>query len=386
MRGSIQVRTLKDGTRRYHAVWRAGGKQHRKAFAKRKEASRFLAETVAAVHEGSWHETRPALMQDVFKLWLENLETRVMMGEVKASTQSTYRCNVRKHLGPAFGEYRSDHLTPRVVAGWRRRMAEKIAAGAMSAKSYNNLHNLLHQILTWARHPAQGFIAHDPLIGVKRLRVRHREAEYLEDSDMQALLAAVANDPEANAIIHIALFGGLRRGEAFGLQWHDLEPFQETTGGRLHVRRSVYKGDVTAPKTEAGERIVDVPQRVLDAIARHGETCPAVGDGFIFRTSKGAPIDPNSWYMRRFVKIREEAGLRSTVGLHSLRHTYASLLIRQGENPKYVSAQLGHSSTSFTMDRYGHLFEASSAEAMQRLEKLAPTGRPRLRVVGRQQI
>ena len=70
------------------------------------------------------------------------------------------------------------------------------------------------------------------------------------------------------------------------------------------------------------------------------------------------------------------------MGLHSLRHTYASLLIRQSETPKYVSRQLGHASSAFTMDTYAHLFETTSTEAMQRLNRMSPEpARPELRAV-----
>ncbi len=89
-------------------------------------------------------------------------------------------------------------------------------------------------------------------------------------------------------------------------------------------------------------------------------------------------------YRRRFAQIRYDAELPPSIGLHSLRHTYASLLIRNGENPKYVSRQMGHSSVAFTMDTYGHLFEATSTEAMKRLDAVVPTGRPELRIVGGQ--
>ncbi|MEE2775616.1 MAG: tyrosine-type recombinase/integrase [Acidobacteriota bacterium] len=50
--------------------------------------------------------------------------------------------------------------------------------------------------------------------------------------------------------------------------------------------------------------------------------------------------------------------------MHALRHTYASLLIAQGENIKYVSRQLGHTKVQITVDTYGHLFEKNSASAM----------------------
>lgn len=368
MRGAIRKRTLNDGAVRYDARWRAGGKIREKTFKRKRDAERYLVDTVKKVHEGSWQEVTPALMREVFVAWLEDLDTRVKLGEIKSSTAATYRGSVKVHFEPMFGDFRSDQFTARVIAAWRRTMAAKIETGDMAPKTYNNLLNLLHSILAWAREPAQGFLSHDPLVGVKRVKVRRPEAVFLEDDEISALLEAASGSPEDSAIIHVALFAGLRRGEVFGLQWDDLEVNGDGSG-RIRVRRSVYQGKIMRPKTATSERIVDVPRPVLDALARHKEARRPIGEGFVFRTRSGAPLDPNSWYRRVFTSIRKRAKLENGVGLHSLRHTYASLLIRQGENPKYTSSQLGHSSTSFTMDTYGHLFETTSTRAMGRLDE-----------------
>ena len=56
-----------------------------------------------------------------------------------------------------------------------------------------------------------------------------------------------------------------------------------------------------------------------------------------------------------FQRCLAEAGLRR-VRFHDLRHTFASLLIQRGANPKYIQEQLGHSSISITLDVYSHLF------------------------------
>jgi hypothetical protein len=58
--------------------------------------------------------------------------------------------------------------------------------------------------------------------------------------------------------------------------------------------------------------------------------------------------------------------------VHVLRHTYASLLIQNGESPKYIQEQLGHSSIKITMDIYGHLIHGSNKLAVDRLDD--PTG------------
>lgn len=382
MRGSIRKRNLKDGTVRYDARYRFGSKYRERTFRRKKDAESFLDKTAMSVRAGSYVDVAPALMSEVFEAWLEDLDTRVMLGELKTSTAATYRCNVRVHFKPTFGNFRSDQFTARVIADWRRTTAAKIEAGDVSAKSYNNLLNLLHSILSWAREPAQGFLSHDPLVGVKRAKIARQEAAFLEDDEISALLAAASGSAEESAIIHVALFAGLRRGEVFGLQWEDLEVNGDGSG-RIRVRRSVYRGKIMRPKTANSERIVDVPGPVLDALVRHKEARRPLGEGFVFRTRSGAPLDPNNWYRRVFTDIRKRAELRPQVGLHTLRHTYASLLIRQGENPKYTSSQLGHSSTSFTMDTYGHLFETTSTRAMGRLdEAIRAAKRRRFEVVG----
>ena len=86
MRGTIRKRTLADGSRRYDCRYRAAGRQRTKSFTRRKDADRFLAELARKVHDGSYVETKPTLMRDVFDAWLADLETRFMMGEVKPST------------------------------------------------------------------------------------------------------------------------------------------------------------------------------------------------------------------------------------------------------------------------------------------------------------
>lgn len=235
----------------------------------------------------------------------------------------------------------------------------------MAPKSFNNVFTLARQIFKWAQHPARAFLANDPLIGVKRLKLRPKEAVFLEDDEQVALLAAAADDPEANAIVHLAMFCGLRRSEVFGLQWADVE----VNGGRIRVERSISYGQVTETKTLNSERVVDVPAAVLDALERHRRATPPMDDGWIFRSSSGRPLDPANWYKRRFVPLRQRAGLRDGVGLHALRHSFCSLLIRNNENPKYIARQMGHSSVAFTMDVYGHLFETTSTAAMSRLDE-----------------
>lgn len=371
MTGHIVTRTVKNGSKRYDCVWRAGGRQHWKTFTKRKPAEEFLATVVKEVHEGTFVHVNPELFGKVLDRWLSHsLEVRLKTGLVKPSTAKSYKSMVKTSLRPAFADYRSDRLTAAVVGDWVKARADEIAAGKLAPKSFNNLVNLLHVIVAWAKEPAQRYLAHDPLAQVRRLPRPRVEVEFLEPGDITTLLKA-AEAPD-DTMLYLAVYSGLRRGELFGLKWGDIDE-QEN---RLHVRRSIYQGDVTRPKTQNSERVVDVPGRIVEILQRYRDAFPALEGDYVFRTAGGAPLDPDNWFKRSFVPLVKRAGLRP-IGLHALRHTYASLLINGGESIKYVSAQLGHASIQITADTYGHLFRETSVSAMNRLAMRIPIAAPK---------
>lgn len=371
MKGWIVTRQTKDGKKRYDACWRVGAAIKSKTFARRADADAYLTSVVRSLQDGTYALVRPALMDEVFARWLESeVEVRLREGTLRPSTAKAYRSMVEQHLRPAFGKYRSDRLTLEAVEAWRARLAEQIAAGRMAPKFYANLRNLLHAILAWARHPHRRYLSHDPLEGLPRLNVpRAKRRAHYEPHQLAAMLAEAAKTPPDDTIIKTALLSGLRRGELFALKWADVD-----WDGRLHVRHSIYQGAITAPKTEDSDRVVDVPQRLLDDLAVYQAMYPPIGEGFMFRQASGRPMDPDRWHRERFVPILKRAGLyRPGAGLHALRHTYVSLLIAQGADVGYIADQVGHSTTRLTQDVYRHVFRAVRLEAMRRLEAAIPS-------------
>lgn len=367
MRGSIRRRELTSGEARYDVIFRVGGRQKWRTFRKKKRAEAYLNEQMKQVQDGGYREVEPELMKKVFKRWVKvRIETE---DELKPSTCNSYRSAVRKHFIPAFGEIRSDQLTPAVVETWRLKMVKKVSDGKLAKKTFNNLHALLKVILAWAREPAQSYMKHDPMDGIRRMKIERAErqansADFLEAEEITALLGA-ANDTAEAAVVHLGLFCGLRRGEIFALAW-DCIDFE---AGQIDVSRAISAGKIGGPKTSYSLRKVDAPADVLDALRRHRSACGSPSEGFVFQSDAGTPVDPDNWSSRVWPPLRKRAGLRDSIGLHSLRHTFASLLIDQGENPKYVSRQLGHASTAFTMDVYGHCFKQTSERAMGRLQE-----------------
>ena len=363
----------KEKKTRYDCFWRTNGKLRSKTVATKHAATRFLTTVVAETHNGTYQQTKPVTMNVVFDEWEKHLDVRIQQRGLKPSTRKAYLSMLRKHLRPAFGACRSDRLSEQIVLEWERRCAALLAAGSMSARHYNNILITFRVLLKWARQRGQKFLSHDPLTDMKPVPVERKERRFLEPEEITRLLSAPNNDRDVT-MLFLFVYSGLRRGELFGLRWSDLD---EHTN-RLQVRRGFSNGVIARPKTPHSRRTVDLPEALVDRLRAYRETdSPQASKGYIFHTKEGHPLNPDDWYKRVFVPTAERAGLRAVdeegdgpnVGIHTLRHSYASLLINQGESIKYVSRQLGHTDIKITANTYGHIFKETSRSAMERLNQ-----------------
>ena len=81
-------------------------------------------------------------------------------------------------------------------------------------------------------------------------------------------------------------------------------------------------------------------------------------------------MDPENFRHRVWAKLHRKAEMRK-IRVHDLRHTFASLLIQQGESLAYVKEQMGHHSIQVTVDIYGHLVPGGNKTAVDRLDDLS---------------
>jgi integrase len=176
------------------------------------------------------------------------------------------------------------------------------------------------------------------------------------------------------ALFLCAIHTGLRSGELAGLQWGDLDE----NGKFLVVRRGIVRGKVN-PTKSGKVRKVDVSDALMSALLKlrpkRKEALLADGKNelaatsWIFENENGGFQDMKNLKNRHFHKCLEKAGLRR-IRFHDLRHTFASLLIQNGEPLAYVKEQLGHSSIKITVDVYGHLVPGANRQAVNRLPSL----------------
>ena len=170
---------------------------------------------------------------------------------------------------------------------------------------------------------------------------------------------------------------GLRRGEAVGLRWSDVD----LDAGQLRVEQQVVKVGsqlvIGPPKSHAGNRTVALDRTTAELLRWHrrrqrldrwkAETL-WVDTGLVFTREDGTGLDP-AFVSRHFDRLVARHGL-PRIRLHDLRHTSASVGLASGETLLEVSRRLGHSSIAITADVYSHISPQTAAESAERLAQL----------------
>jgi integrase len=129
------------------------------------------------------------------------------------------------------------------------------------------------------------------------------------------------------------------------------------------------------PKTRAGRRIVGLPRFITRELEAHLEGAGDPSD-HVFTAPNGGPLRVTAFRARAWRPATKAAALDG-LRIHDLRHTAVALWIAAGASPKEVAALAGHTSVSFTLDRYGHLYPDSYATLRDRLDALHSSAQER---------
>jgi len=223
----------------------------------------------------------------------------------------------------------------------------------------------LGQILGYAvRH---GYIVADPLANAERPRdVDSTEGTMINILPPEKISAFIeaTQDHKYRTLFRLAIMSGARQGELFGLKWTDIL----WATSQIHIRRTFNNGAWYKPKTRTSKRKIDLGPAMMAELKRWRLACPPSKLDLVFPNSKGQPLAAHRMRRGRFYPALKEAGIER-IRFHDLRHTFASILIEQGENIKYIQNQLGHANPTTTLNVYSHLIRPTNQKAARQFEE-----------------
>ncbi|GAA4756101.1 site-specific integrase [Modestobacter marinus] len=302
--------------------------------------------------------------------WLDDwIASSLPASDRKQATIDLYSTVARKHLASALGGRRLNRIRPSDVEAL---IVAKRAAG-LAPSTVRTIYTVLRAALDIAVR--DGLLRQNPVAAVRRPTVERKDAAYLTVADAHRLLESMRGERLA-PLFRLMLATGLRRGEALGLHWSDVD----LDGGTLRVRWTLTRTSkglqLGEPKTEKSRRTVPLPRSAIELLRAHRQQQAAEqlaardvwhGSDLVFTTEAGTPLEPRN-VLRRFETLAQRAGLRD-VHLHTLRHSTASFLLAAGTHTKVVQEHLGHSSYAITADIYSHVAPAQRREAADRLDE-----------------
>jgi len=307
--------------------------------------------------------------------WLPSLGAE----ELAPSTLVTYTLDVAR-IVPLIGTIPLQKLNRNDVSVMAARLASdtskrtgRVLAPATRRATLISLQHALDDAVK------AGLLKVNPAGGVKRPKVRRAEMQTWSAAELSTFLRATRGG-RLGSLWHLLALTGLRRGEALGLKWADVD-FEH---GRLALQRQrvMVKTEVTERQTKTGKpRSVSLDVDTTAVLQRQSQQqlddasewqAAWVGDGHVFTRENGEPWMPNAItrYFDQVVRTVDVPRIR----LHDLRHTRATLALRAGVHPKVVQERLGHANISITMDTYSHVMpdmRESAAELVAALVDLS---------------
>jgi len=362
----------------------AGEKRQRKAFYGRSDEEviakmdEFRAQLRADIDVDASKQT----VAQYLTQWLENVAAL----NLRAITLDSYERKIRCHIIPSIGGIPLKDLRPMHLS----RLYSDVKNGKAS-RSVPHVHRVIHKALNDAvRHK---LLPYNPASLVEVKHEEPAEMSVIPPDKLPAIVEALRSD-WLYPLLYLALSTGARRGELCSLRWEDVDwagsalrlrrSTQELPGGvRTTIKKLInlkVRGVVLGrTKTAMGKRVVRVSAEDLDLLryqqhvqmkARQQAGSAWVETGLVFTTKKGMALRPstvtNHWGL-----IRERVGAPG-VRFHDLRHTHITALFKAGVHPKVVTERAGHSTSWFTMDRYGHVIPSMQEEAVQKFSGLMP--------------
>jgi len=230
----------------------------------------------------------------------------------------------------------------------------------LSKRSVQHMHAVIRKTLNEALKA--GLIYRNPAALVSAPRPDKKPFSTLTKEQANLFLESI-KDHRWYPIYVLAITTGMRQGEILGLHWESIDFKKGTLSIQHTLQYSSGHMTISEPKTASSRRIVSLSPFALNVLKKIKKD-----SGLVFTTSTGNYVSARN-VIRHFHSALDKAGL-PRMRFHDLRHTAATLLLKENVHPKVVQEMLGHSSIMLTLDTYSHILPDIQQEAANKMEKM----------------
>ncbi len=366
-RGSIIRRNGRYGYRIDLGADPSTGKRRqssKQGFRTKREAERALDTQLASLETGTVVGRSAVTVERFLEDWLGSQRARLKETSWASYKLATDRVKAR------LGKVKLQALTPMQIEIFYSDLA---VAGThskrpLSAKTIRNTHTVLRKALSDAER--LGLVNRNAAASAKPPVPQYVAHRTWSVDEVRQFLARTEHDRLVATYV-LLVTTGMRRGEALGLRWRDLDLHASEVAVVQTLTTVGTRTLISTPKTASSRRVIYLDESTVNTLRSHrsrqnrerlaiGADWTNEGD-FVFTDELGEPLHPD-WLTREFKRVAKSAGL-PLIRLHDLRHTYATLALKGGVHPKIVSERLGHATVAITLDLYSHVTPAIAREA-----------------------
>ena len=279
-----------------------------------------------------------------------------------------YKNIINNHLIPSLGNYKLQDIKPTTINKYFKKKCED----GLSKNTVRKHYDLLNDILKNAVN--EDILLKNPLNKIEPIKPEKNEAKYYTKKDLEKLFSIIEND-RMEIVVKLAGLLGLRREEIAGLKWRNVDLINdEIIIAEVRVQAGKTIKTLPRTKTDSSYRTLHIPEdikNILLKIKSDQEDRKKIlknsynKESYVVAWEDGSPYRPN-YLSDLFTKIIRDNNL-PPIGLHGLRHTFASLTNDMNVNLYDISKALGHSQVGTTSEIYTHLFDKTHKKAINKV-------------------
>lgn len=374
------IKKIENGKYRACVEIGTGSKRRRryKTFDKKRDAQVWIGNTVTEREDGTLVNPDDVTVAEFFLRFLKNYKKPY----VATTTYNNYYLRYENRIKPDLGDLKMQEVEPYHIESYfnRLRRSGRLDGepGGISENTLKKLYVILNQ--GFKKAVKLRLIKNNPLEPIDSPIPEKKEAACMKRDEFNRLLkTAKKHDYFMFVFVCTILYTGLRKSEALALEWSSIN-FEEGTlqvKKRLVNKRGVGTIIEEKTKTKSSRRIIKISNRLVSILKGHkrkqlemrlqlGPEYHSEND-FVFAKDDGTPFSTN-WINKRLTRLLRKAKLATEYGIHTLRHTFATINLENKVSPKVVQIMLGHSTISTTLDIYSHVDIEMQKEAVAKLD------------------